>query len=404
MTVMIIVTAPIAGHVAQRIGHEDPDDLRAHDGVGRPARPDVDHAHHAVLDDPDPVRDDGTRPRRDDGPDDGRRDGVGRSAASRPRLGDDQHEPRGGWRRWASRSWGRCCSTGSVPRCSRSSRSSGSRPVRRPRSRRPPLTASSPPPSSPASGSRPEQISGFGTAFQESYMSGFHLALLIAALVLLTAAVVANRFIPGRAHADEIHAARGRAGTGVRAGRLAKPYHPTVMALRILAVVGGTLLVIAAIGSAVKTVVLPRATALADHAIGLPAPPMALPGCPPTVDGLSPPRSMLGAYGPLALMAALATWLTLVADRLHPDLLGHGGSGLAGGVRPVGILAVHARLLPAGRPRQHRARSSSRRRSVCSSWRCWSRTSRASTRRSLVGRWGSRPSRSARAHHRRPRR
>jgi hypothetical protein len=37
-------------------------------------------------------------------------------------------------------------------------------------------------------------------------MSGFHLALLIAGLVLLTAAVVANRFIPGRAHADEIHA------------------------------------------------------------------------------------------------------------------------------------------------------------------------------------------------------
>ena len=37
-------------------------------------------------------------------------------------------------------------------------------------------------------------------------MSGFHLALLIAGLVLLTAAVVANRFIPGRAHADKIHA------------------------------------------------------------------------------------------------------------------------------------------------------------------------------------------------------
>ena len=50
-------------------------------------------------------------------------------------------------------------------------------------------------------------VAGFATAFQESYMSGFHLALLIAALVLLTAAVVANRFIPGRAHADEIHAA-----------------------------------------------------------------------------------------------------------------------------------------------------------------------------------------------------
>jgi hypothetical protein len=56
-------------------------------------------------------------------------------------------------------------------------------------------------------GLTPEQISGFATAFQESYMSGFHLALLIATLVLFTAAVVANRFIPGRAHADEIHAA-----------------------------------------------------------------------------------------------------------------------------------------------------------------------------------------------------
>ena len=52
----------------------------------------------------------------------------------------------------------------------------------------------------------PEQISGFAAAFRDSYMSGFHLAILIAGLVLLTAAVVANRFIPGRAHADEIHA------------------------------------------------------------------------------------------------------------------------------------------------------------------------------------------------------
>jgi EmrB/QacA subfamily drug resistance transporter len=55
-------------------------------------------------------------------------------------------------------------------------------------------------------GLTPEQIGGFAAAFRESYMSGFHLALLIAGLVLLTAAVVANRFIPGRAHADEIHA------------------------------------------------------------------------------------------------------------------------------------------------------------------------------------------------------
>ena len=52
-----------------------------------------------------------------------------------------------------------------------------------------------------------EQVDGFAAAFRDSYMSGFHLALFIAALALLTAAVVANRFIPGRAHADEIHAA-----------------------------------------------------------------------------------------------------------------------------------------------------------------------------------------------------
>jgi hypothetical protein len=55
-------------------------------------------------------------------------------------------------------------------------------------------------------GLSPEQAGGFVAAFRESYMSGFHLALLIAGLVLLTAAVIANRFIPGRAHADEIHA------------------------------------------------------------------------------------------------------------------------------------------------------------------------------------------------------
>jgi EmrB/QacA subfamily drug resistance transporter len=55
-----------------------------------------------------------------------------------------------------------------------------------------------------------EQTKGFTAAFREAYMSGFHLALLIAGLVLLTAAVVANRFIPGRAHADEIHATAAR--------------------------------------------------------------------------------------------------------------------------------------------------------------------------------------------------
>jgi EmrB/QacA subfamily drug resistance transporter len=50
------------------------------------------------------------------------------------------------------------------------------------------------------------QSAGFVTAFQDAYMSGFHLALFIAGLVLLTAAVVANRFIPGREHAREIRA------------------------------------------------------------------------------------------------------------------------------------------------------------------------------------------------------
>jgi EmrB/QacA subfamily drug resistance transporter len=55
-----------------------------------------------------------------------------------------------------------------------------------------------------------EQTRGFEVAFRAAYMSGFHLALLIAGLILLTAAVVANRFIPGRAHADEIHATAAR--------------------------------------------------------------------------------------------------------------------------------------------------------------------------------------------------
>jgi EmrB/QacA subfamily drug resistance transporter len=58
-----------------------------------------------------------------------------------------------------------------------------------------------------AIGLSPEQSAGFVQAFQDGYMSGFHLAAAIAGAILLTAAVVANRFIPGRAHADEIHAA-----------------------------------------------------------------------------------------------------------------------------------------------------------------------------------------------------
>jgi EmrB/QacA subfamily drug resistance transporter len=58
-----------------------------------------------------------------------------------------------------------------------------------------------------AIGLSPEQSAGFVQAFQDGYMSGFHLAAAIAGAILLTAAVVANRFIPGRTHADEIHAA-----------------------------------------------------------------------------------------------------------------------------------------------------------------------------------------------------
>jgi EmrB/QacA subfamily drug resistance transporter len=67
-------------------------------------------------------------------------------------------------------------------------------------------------------GLSPDQIAGFAGAFRDAYMSGFHLALLIAAVVLLTAAVVANRFIPGRTHAEEIHAA-----ARARAERVAQP-------------------------------------------------------------------------------------------------------------------------------------------------------------------------------------
>jgi EmrB/QacA subfamily drug resistance transporter len=66
-----------------------------------------------------------------------------------------------------------------------------------------------------ALGLAPTQVQGFVDAFRDAYMSGFHLALAIAALVLLTAAVVANRFIPGRAHAAEIRAAAERVPAAV---------------------------------------------------------------------------------------------------------------------------------------------------------------------------------------------
>ncbi len=47
-------------------------------------------------------------------------------------------------------------------------------------------------------GLSPEQIVGVQQAFESAFMDGFHTALVIGGLVLLTAAVIANRFIPGR--------------------------------------------------------------------------------------------------------------------------------------------------------------------------------------------------------------
>jgi hypothetical protein len=45
-------------------------------------------------------------------------------------------------------------------------------------------------------------------------MSGFRVSLFLGGLVLLAGAFVANRFIPGRAAAREMHAARGREVSG----------------------------------------------------------------------------------------------------------------------------------------------------------------------------------------------
>jgi EmrB/QacA subfamily drug resistance transporter len=47
-------------------------------------------------------------------------------------------------------------------------------------------------------GLTPVQQAGVAEAFKSAYMTGFHRALFLAALVLLAAAFVANRFIPGR--------------------------------------------------------------------------------------------------------------------------------------------------------------------------------------------------------------
>ena len=44
----------------------------------------------------------------------------------------------------------------------------------------------------------PGEAAAVGRAFADSFMAGFHTALVVGAAVLLVAAVVANRFIPGR--------------------------------------------------------------------------------------------------------------------------------------------------------------------------------------------------------------
>jgi hypothetical protein len=85
-----------------------------------------------------------------------------------------------------------------------------------------------------------------------------------------------------------------------------------VLALRILAVAGGIALVIAAIGSAVKTVVLPRATASRiTRTVFLLLRWLFRAFVRPSMSYHRRDR-ILGAYAPLALMATLATWLTLV--------------------------------------------------------------------------------------------
>ncbi len=56
-----------------------------------------------------------------------------------------------------------------------------------------------------ALGLSPQQLGGVSHAFGQSFMNGFHLALVLGGLVLVAAGVVANRFIPGR-EAAERHA------------------------------------------------------------------------------------------------------------------------------------------------------------------------------------------------------
>ena len=64
-------------------------------------------------------------------------------------------------------------------------------------------------------GLSPDQAAGVGRAFADSFMTGFHTALIVGGAVLLVAAVVANRFIPGRESARAEAAMRSQPAEAV---------------------------------------------------------------------------------------------------------------------------------------------------------------------------------------------
>jgi hypothetical protein len=57
-----------------------------------------------------------------------------------------------------------------------------------------------------ALGLTPAQIQSVGAAFRDAFMQGFRPALLFAGSILLIAALVSNRLIPGRETIEEHHA------------------------------------------------------------------------------------------------------------------------------------------------------------------------------------------------------
>ena len=202
-------------------------------------------------------------------------------------------------------------------------------------------------------GLTPEQIGGFTTAFQESYMSGFHLALLIAALVLLTAAVVANRFIPGRAPRTRstLRPQRRKRSPPPRSSGTA--YHPARAGAadprgrgRRRDRRGGDRLGRQDRGA-------PAGLRIEDHTLGLRSPSRTVPRHRAAVDAVRAEGRILGAYAPLGLIATLATWLALVLAGFTLIFWGRP----RGGAPPssLRIVPVHPGLHPPGRPGEHGA-------------------------------------------------